>query len=72
MKKTFMIAVVISVGLLTACTSNSPKVETNKQDTAKASDKAMDTAVNVAKGVAITTATKKVTDMASSKKKTKK
>jgi len=67
-----MIAVVISVGLLTACTSNSPEVEMNKQDTAKASDKAMDMTVNVAKGVVITTATKKVTDMASSKKKTKK
>jgi len=72
MRKTLIIALLVSVGLLvTACTTSSPDVKGNNQK-AGVSDEVVDTTLNVAKGAAVAAATKEVSNIGSSKKKTKK
>lgn len=78
MKKTLTIVLIVSVGLFTACTTTTPdvptaevndKVNTEEKSSSTLSNQVVDKAVTVAKGVAVSAATKKLKDMGSSKKK---
>ena len=71
MKKRLIIALSVSVGMFTACTTTTPDVNTSEKvnPEVKVSDKVTDTAVNIAKGAAVSAATKKIKDMSSKKKK---
>jgi len=75
MKILFNIALIMSLGLFTACTTSTPTVEDGAKATVetksetKIADKVADKAVTLAKSAAIGAATKKAQELASKKKK---